>query len=464
MFWKRKNIETLHQKKQGKAVLELAWVDEFIDNVKPYIFVRTEDNMLIKRPNQATKINSSGAQILKYLLDGGNIADLIKKVGEDKLPEIQNFMLALKQNLEGDLDEFSLNPAVEKERFGLGFSKLPVLSELAFTYKCNLKCQFCYAGCNCTTNPTGSDKELSLAEFKQIIHTIYTEAKVPSISFTGGEPTLRPEILIACTRYAKELGMRVNLITNGTLIDQAYAEKLVNAGLDSVQVSIEGTTPSTHDILVHHKGAFEKSIKTVRIFKKLGIHVHTNTTLNKKNAEDCIRLPEFVKELQLDRFSMNLVIPTGSSVFNDGLVINYSEVGNIIKQIQKKSIEQGVEFMWYSPVPLCMFNTITNDLGNKGCAACDGLLSIAPNGDVLPCSSYDQAVGNLIESDFSKVWEGKNAKYFREKKFAHELCSSCDSLAACNGACPLYWRSLGYQELEDIAGKIASLSSKKNCY
>jgi radical SAM protein with 4Fe4S-binding SPASM domain len=66
---------------------------------------------------------------------------------------------------------------------------------------------------------------------------------------------------------------------------------------------------------------------------------------------------------------------------------------------------------------------------------------------VLPCSSYDQAVGNLIESDFSEVWEGKDAKYFREKKFAHELCSSCDSLAACNGACPLYWRSLGYQEL-----------------
>ncbi|NJO90267.1 MAG: SPASM domain-containing protein [Chloroflexia bacterium] len=73
----------------------------------------------------------------------------------------------------------------------------------------------------------------------------------------------------------------------------------------------------------------------------------------------------------------------------------------------------------------------------------------------MPCSSYDQAVGNLIESDFSEVWEGKDAKYFREKRFAHELCSSCDSLAACNGACPLYWRSLGYRELEEIFdGKI----------
>ena len=149
-------------------------------------------------------------------------------------------------------------------------------------------------------------------------------------------------------------------------------------------------------------------------------------------------------------------------VFNEGLVIKYSEVGEIITQIQTESKKQDVEFMWYSPVPLCMFNTITNDLGNKGCAACDGLLSVAPNGDLLPCSSYDEPVGNLIESDFSKVWEGKSAKYFRDKGFAHELCNTCDSLAVCNGACPLYWRNLGYQELkETLAGNIASFGNDK---
>lgn len=427
---------------------DLAWIDEFITNVRDYIFVRTEDNILIKRPNQACKINSTAAQILKFLLDGGKINELIKKAGVDKIDEIQNFMFAIKGYLEGSLDEFSLNPAVEKERFGLGFSKLPVLSELALTYKCNLKCQFCYAGCNCTSNPTGSSEELNLEDFKKIIKTIYTEARVPSISFTGGEPTLRPGILQECIRYAKELGMRVNLITNGTLIDEALAKALLKAGLDSVQVSIEGTTPQTHDWLVQKPGAFEKSIKAVEIFKKLGLHVHTNTTLNKINKEECIQLPQFIKDkLGLERFSMNLVIPTGSSIFNDGLVIKYSEVGKIITQIQEVSKQNQVEFMWYSPVPLCMFNTITNDLGNKGCAACDGLLSIAPNGDILPCSSYDQAVGNLKTEKFEQIWNNKDSKYFREKGFAHEICAACEHLAVCNGGCPLYWRNLGYQEI-----------------
>lgn len=426
----------------------MLWIDEFIGKVRPYIFVRTEDNILIKRPNQASKINATGAHILKFLLKGGTIQQLLAKVGDDKAQEIELFLLAVKNFIEGKLDEFSLNEAVETSLFTAGFSKLPILSELALTYNCNLKCRFCYAGCNCTSNPAGSDKELSLAGFKNIIKTIYMEAKVPSISFTGGEPTLRPELLIKCVAYSSELGMRVNLISNGTLISPELAAKLKAAGLDSVQISIEGVTAETHDKIVQSQGAFAKSIAAVKIFKALGIHVHTNTTLNRMNADECLSMPEFVKNtLQLERFSMNLIIPAGSSAVNSELVIPYGEVGDIVLRIQQESKKHDVEFMWYSPIPMCMFNTITSELGNKGCAACDGLLSVAPNGDVLPCASYDRPVGNLKSDTFISIWKGEKATFFRDKKFAHEICRNCDSFAVCNGACPLYWRNRGYSEL-----------------
>jgi hypothetical protein len=81
---------------------------------------------------------------------------------------------------------------------------------------------------------------------------------------------------------------------------------------------------------------------------------------------------------RMTRFSMNLMIPTGSSMLNSGLVIKYSCVGPIIEKKQEQSNRHDVEFMWYSPLPMCIFNTITHKLGNKGCAACDGLLSVAP--------------------------------------------------------------------------------------
>jgi radical SAM protein with 4Fe4S-binding SPASM domain len=432
-------------------IKNIDWIDEFIKNVRPYVFVRLEDNILIKQPNQATQINETAAKIMKFLLDGGSTAQLLKKTGTDKAEEIENFVFAVKKYLENKLDEYSLNPAVKKETFALNFSKLPVLSELALTYKCNLTCRFCYAGCNCTVNPTGSNDELGIEDFKKIIDTIYNEAKVPSISFTGGEPTLRKDVLLACTEYAKNLGMRVNLITNGTLINEQYANDLKSAGLDSVQVSIEGVTEKTHDQLVSHKGAYKKSVKAVSLFKKQGIYVHTNTTLNQINAKESVLFPEFVKNtLENDRFSMNLMIPTGSSVFNEGLIIKYSEVGNIVSQIQTNSKKHAVEFMWYSPIPMCMFNTITNELGNKGCAACDGLISVGANGDILPCSSYDAPVGNLKKQSFPEIWSSEKAVSLRNKEYAHPICQSCDHLAVCNGACPLYWRNMGFDELETL--------------
>lgn len=430
-----------------KNTAQLEWIDEFIQNVRPYIFVRTEDNILIKRPNQATKINPTGAKVLKFLTHGGTIKQLLKKTGANKAEEIELFMIAVKGFCEGKLDEFSLNPAVETETFQKEFSKLPILSEFAITYKCNVQCKFCYAGCNCTSNPIESDKELSLKECYGIIDTIYKEAKVPSISFTGGEPTLRRKELLACINYAHNLGMRVNLITNGTLIDKNYAKALVNAKLDSVQVSIEGVTAHTHDLIVSKQGAFKKSIQAVSYFKELGVHVHTNTTLNRLNLDESLKLPEFVKSLGLDRFSMNLIIPTGSSNVNKELVVPYNEVGTYIENIHEVSKKQGIEFMWYSPVPMCMFNTINQGLGNKGCAACDGLISVAPNGDVLPCASYDKPVGNINTNSFESVWNNADSKFFREKSFAHDICQKCDHLALCNGGCPLYWRNKGYDEL-----------------
>ena len=60
-------------------ITDFSWIDEFIGNVKPYIFVRLEDNLLIKRPNSAFKLNPMGAKILFALLKGKSIRYLLKK-------------------------------------------------------------------------------------------------------------------------------------------------------------------------------------------------------------------------------------------------------------------------------------------------------------------------------------------------------------------------------------------------
>jgi radical SAM protein with 4Fe4S-binding SPASM domain len=114
---------------------------------------------------------------------------------------------------------------------------------------------------------------------------------------------------------------------------------------------------------------------------------------------------------------------------------------------REEARRNGVEFMWYSPTPLCIFNPIAHQLGNKGCAACDGLLSVSPAGDVLPCSSWPEPVGNLLREPFRKVWDSARGRWLREKRFAPETCRACDDFVLCQSGCPLYWRHFGYAEL-----------------
>lgn len=428
----------------------LDWVDTWMKNVRPYIYVRLEDNLLIKRPNQAQRLNAQGAAILKDLVDGKPIGALLESARRDpnKTREIGLFLYDVKRWLENHLTDLNRTPATEVEPVSLRAYDLPVLSEVAVTYRCNLKCSFCYAGCNCTANPAGDETEMTAAQIRSVLVAIFKKAKAPSVSFTGGEPTLRRELpdLVA---YAADLGFRVNLITNGTLVTSSLAKALARAGLASAQVSLEGVSRSVHDSTTAVPGSFEAAVSGVRHLKAAGIRVHTNTTINRDNLDQCAQLPAFVRRaLGLERFSMNLLIPSGSALLNERLVVRYSEVAPCLEEVACAARSEGVEFMWYSPTPMCLFNPIANGLGNKGCSACDGLLSVAANGDVLPCSSYDDPVGNLLRQDVLDVWTSAKARRYRRKEFAHPSCRDCEDFPLCHGACPLYWRHMGFGELE----------------
>lgn len=434
--------------------MELDWVDEFIGNVRPYIMVREEDNLLIRMPNQAHRLNPQGVRILQHLLAGGTMAQLRQRLAGDqqKIADVELFLFEIRRCLEGNLKETNHSRAVAVRPLTLGFSRLPVLSEVAVTSSCNLRCAFCYYGCaHAAPRPAKTKPQMTAEQIHRILKTIYLEARTPSVSFTGGEPTLRPD-LPQLVRDAKDIGLRVNLITNGTRVTPALADALAAAGLDSAQVSLEGTTPRIHDAITGVTGSYSRSVAAVGHFRDRGVTVHTNTTLNQRNLSDSVAMPRFVAgTLGLDRFSMNLIIPSGSATAGaagaDPLLIRYRDVAPMVTAIIAASERQGVEFMWYSPTPLCLFNPIVEGLGNKGCSACDGLLSVDCNGDVLPCSSWDEPVGNLLETGFQEIWDSKFAASCRQKEMAHPDCRRCDSFAVCHGACPLYWRHFGFGEL-----------------
>jgi len=425
------------------------WIDGYVARIKPYVRVRRADLLLIKIPNQAYKLNTQGLKLLEYLMDGGKTADILASYEDKERVSLDMywFFRDLTALLKGCYNETTERLAVEKVPFSLPYNLLPVLSEIAVTYRCNLSCKFCYAACGCKKDEAHPD--LPAARLKEALDIISKEAGVPSVSFTGGEPVLRPD-LPELVSHAKSLGMWANLITNGTLLTPEKVSQLKASGLDSAQVSIEGGSAGTHDRIVQSRGAFDAAVSGVRNLLAAGLRVHTNTTVSALNKDSLPEIVELVKSLGLGKFSMNMLMPVGSAGSNlEETFISYTDIGPVVETVQGLAERAGLEFMWYSPTPMCVFNPVTKGLGNKGCAACDGLLSLAPNGDILPCSSYPRPMGNILEHKgaFRALWESGPFKFFQEKGFAHEICRKCEDLAVCNGGCPLYWEKAGYGEL-----------------
>ena len=427
----------------------------FVASTREYVFIRPEDNLLILRPNQVHFLNATATTMLHalYQQDPVDVAALVGQMAARY--NIHADQIA--QDLEQVLHSLSLilenktgcAPAVKTTSFGSHVRKFPVLSEIALTYRCQNRCSFCYAS---APQRGRQVPELTCEEVILIIDKIADQARVPTVSFTGGEPTLRAELpeLIAS---ALERGLRTNLITNGIrCAERTYVDRLAEAGLHSAQVSLEAGNQGTHDRVVNHKGAFERTVQGVRNLKAAGIHTHTNTTINNHNRHDLLALIDFLADMGQEYLSMNMVIRTGEAA---GVPeIRYDEIGSIVLPLKERTEARGMRFVWYSPVPYCLFNPAAHGLGSQACAAADGLLSIAPDGQVLPCSSFEQGVGNLLTEDFMDIWNRRAARYWRNKDFLPPGCKDCDMAELCCGACPLYWDE--QQTFAEIAPHLAS--------
>ncbi len=440
--------------------------------LRPWLLVRDEDAVLIAPPNHVFKLGGSALPLLRFLEAGGRLGDLPGSGGgpldEARAAELIRFFDELEAAAEGRAP----SGGFDRTAYDFDFSRLPILGELALTYHCNERCRFCYAGCGprgadgeagaaasaraIPAGPTRLDAaglgeaELSTAEWKSIITLLKTDAKVPFFSFTGGEPLLRPD-LEELAAHARELGLRVNLITNGSLATPARAASLRAAGIVSAQVSLESPDEGIHDELVGIDGAWRRTTAGIGALREAGISVQTNSTLTARNAESLIRLPLFLRELGVRRFSMNLFIPAGRGLGHEELFVPYSDCGEQIDAIRREAHWAGLTFFWYSPTPYCLYNPVARGLGNKSCAALDGLLHVNPRGEILPCSSWPEPIGNLLATPFAELWFSERTRRFKHKTFAPAACEGCDSFMACQGACPLYWRYTGEGELENKA-------------
>jgi heme d1 biosynthesis radical SAM protein NirJ len=124
--------------------------------------------------------------------------------------------------------------------------------------------------------------------------------KVPVLILSGGEPLMRPDIFEIAQR-AKTMRFYVGLSTNGTLIDEAMADRIAAQGFDYVGISLDGIG-ATHDRFRRLDGAFDRSLAAIRLLHARGVKVGMRYTMTAMNAHDLEPLLELMRHEGVDKF------------------------------------------------------------------------------------------------------------------------------------------------------------------
>ena len=305
----------------------------------------------------------------------------------------------------------------------------PYRMDLAITYRCNNDCAHCYNA------RQRNYPELTTSQWINILDKLW-EIGIPHVVFTGGEPTLR-EDLAELIAHAEKNGQITGINTNGRrLNDKAYLNKLVEAGLDHVQITLESHNPDIHDRMVLCKGAWKQTVAGIRNALETRLYVMTNTTMLESNRPWIEGTLDYLASLGVPTIGLNALIYAGKGV-DVGNGLPEDSLVNLLEIAREKTLKAGQKLIWYTPTQYCDFDPMQLELGVKGCTAALYNMCIEPNGDVIPCQSYYTSIGNILDQPWDVIWNHELAISLRERRYIPAKCKGCALLTECGGGCPL---------------------------
>lgn len=313
------------------------------------------------------------------------------------------------------------------------------------TRRCNLKCVHCRSssGLEAKGHP-----DFTLDEAKRVLDDIASYGK-PVVVLSGGEPLLRADVF-EIAAYGTSLGLRMCLATNGTLVTQEICEKIKEVGIRMVSLSLDGASAKVHDDFRCQPGAFAGTINAAKLFKENGIQFLINSSFTKRNQDEIPKIYQLAKELGATAWYMFMIVPTGRGEdimdeliapedYEKLLVWHYEmEKGemdilvrptcapNYYRVVLQQAKEQGDDFERRT----LQFSTG----GSKGCLAGQLISLIDVDGNVLPCSYFPMAAGNIREKSFKEIWEHSELFHdLRNFKAYKGRCGACEYVNVCGG-------------------------------
>ncbi len=284
-------------------------------------------------------------------------------------------------------------------------------------WNCNQKCIHCYAA----GQEQADEQELSTEDWKRIIDCC-RKAKIPQITFTGGEPTVR-EDLLELIDYSGWFVTRLN--TNGRKLTKDYCRKLQEASLDSMQITFYSDDPEIHNELVGADG-FDDTVSGMENALEAGLNISINTPLCTRNR-NYVKTLEFLRSKGVRYVTCSGLITTGNAEKDrsESLQLTSEEIKEILRESVDYCYANGMEISFTSPG--WVDHAFCDEIGitSATCGACLSNMAITPGGNVVPCQSWlsDDILGNMLSDDWEIIWNRPSCMEKRE--YSAQMSGEC---------------------------------------
>jgi heme b synthase len=319
---------------------------------------------------------------------------------------------------------------------------LPFLIAWEVTRTCNLNCQHCRAGAQDITYPN----ELTTEQCYRLLDNIASFAG-PIIILTGGEPMLRGDIY-EIARYGSNLGLRMVMAPCGALINDRTVNKMIDAGIQCISISLDGATAKSHDDFRRVPGAFDSAITAAEAAKRNNLSFQINTTITRHNIDELPEIMSLAERLGAITFNPFLLVPTGR-----GRELADQEITpqQYEQTLQWLSEQQGKSKMQLRVTCAPHYQRIirqnpskgTQDaktnVSGRGPAGCMGGKSfafISHTGKVQICGFLDIEAGDVSQNDFDfkEIWNNSQfLQRIRNPDNYKGKCGYCDYRRLCGG-------------------------------
>jgi heme b synthase len=313
------------------------------------------------------------------------------------------------------------------------------------TRRCNLRCVHCRSS---SEMEVSDHPDFSTEEGYRVLDDIAGFAK-PVVVLSGGEPLLRNDVF-DLARHGTRKGLRMCLATNGTLVTPEICEKISDAGIKMVSLSLDGATADVHDAFRRQSGAFAGTIRAARLFKEHDIGFLINSSFTKRNQDQIPHVYRLAKELGATAWYMFMIVPTGrgEEIMED--LISPEDYEELLDWHYE--MEKGEEDLLVRPTCAPHYYRVRlqkakeegggvrhrtlkfSTGGAKGCLAGQLIALIDVDGNVLPCSYFPLPAGNIRKQSIKEIWE--RSPLFRELRDFSAYkgrCGSCEYIRVCGG-------------------------------